>query len=570
MMKNLHFNLIIAVLASLFLFVSCKDNDIEKEDETPKEIQFVVISQNEFHEGTKNGLLDINLVITNNNLWNDLKSKMSGTTDDPDFSEEEIDFSKYQVIAIFDKTHNTGGWSIDVTDITEYLDKIVVSVSNLKTGNTAHESSSPYQIIKIPGLGKPIEFDVKLHDDPNSSEIPRSIPFEVISQDEFHHGVENGILDANLVVSDNDSWNVLKSEMNLPDFLGIDVNFSRSQFVAVFDKIHASGGWSIDITEVMEHSDKIVVSVSNLETGDATPASSSPYQIIKIPNLGKSIEFEMKLHDDPSNNEMPQAISFTTVRHGESHPGIGRGLLDANFVVSDNDAWQDIQNRLYPPVSGYSISMTNTNYARTMVIAIFDKPHATGGWSIDVTEVTEYSDKVVISVSNLQKGDLSSIFSCPYQIIRIPNPRKPVEFDMTLHNDPDDETSKPLPFTVISQNQDMYVMVDMATLAMKNFVITNNDDWTEFKNKINIREASYYNYIEDDIDFSNYQIVAVFDGGGGGEHSLDITGIREYTDAIVVSISKFRTESMAQVFSFPYQIVKMPISDKTVKFNRNQ
>jgi hypothetical protein len=41
-------------------------------------------------------------------------------------TETDVNFSAYQVIAIFDEIHPNGGWSIDITGIVEYSDRIVI------------------------------------------------------------------------------------------------------------------------------------------------------------------------------------------------------------------------------------------------------------------------------------------------------------------------------------------------------------------------------------------------------------------------------------------------------------
>ena len=71
---------------------------------------------------------------------------------------KDVDFNQYQVIAVVDVIHSNGGWSLDITDITEYDDKIVVTYSNLKTGNDTDALSQPYHIVKIPKSDKKIEF----------------------------------------------------------------------------------------------------------------------------------------------------------------------------------------------------------------------------------------------------------------------------------------------------------------------------------------------------------------------------------------------------------------------------
>ncbi|MDR2409983.1 MAG: protease complex subunit PrcB family protein, partial [Bacteroidales bacterium] len=63
-----------------------------------------------------------------------------------------------QVIAIFGKVKENGGWDIEVTKITEYTDSIVVTYSNIETGNLVDTVAQPFQIVRIPASDKNIVF----------------------------------------------------------------------------------------------------------------------------------------------------------------------------------------------------------------------------------------------------------------------------------------------------------------------------------------------------------------------------------------------------------------------------
>jgi hypothetical protein len=77
------------------------------------------------------GIAPQNRVITTAKEWNEVKTAMRERANT--LKETDIDFSAYQVIAIFDEIRTSGGWSIDITGIVEYSDEIIVSVTNLKT-----------------------------------------------------------------------------------------------------------------------------------------------------------------------------------------------------------------------------------------------------------------------------------------------------------------------------------------------------------------------------------------------------------------------------------------------------
>ena len=112
-----------------------------------------------FGDGKEN-IAQQNLIITDSNSWNVLLTKMTTSNNVIDrFSETNIDFSKYQVIAIFDKIRTNGGHSIDL-NVMSNSEKIIVRVTYLShEGNVSAVICQPFHIIKIPKTNKMIIFE---------------------------------------------------------------------------------------------------------------------------------------------------------------------------------------------------------------------------------------------------------------------------------------------------------------------------------------------------------------------------------------------------------------------------
>ena len=103
----------------------------------------------------------------------------------------------------------------------------------------------------------------------------------------------------NIVITNSEEWEILKTAMNcVHTFTTAFVDFSTYQVIAVFDEIKGTGGWTIDIVDVTEYSDKIVVEVTNLEKGDDTCIMTQPFHIVKIPVSCKEIVFVTDLYSD--------------------------------------------------------------------------------------------------------------------------------------------------------------------------------------------------------------------------------------------------------------------------------
>jgi hypothetical protein len=104
-----------------------------------------------------------NYVIENNqdwqSLWNKMDLKELNEVAKP--SAPEVDFSKNMVIAIFQGTKSTGGYSIEITKIIETKDALEIYITEKSPGKNCivtQAFTSPYQIIKIPKINKKVIF----------------------------------------------------------------------------------------------------------------------------------------------------------------------------------------------------------------------------------------------------------------------------------------------------------------------------------------------------------------------------------------------------------------------------
>lgn len=109
---------------------------------------------------------------------------------------------------------------------------------------------------------------------------------------------DEGIAQANMVISDTESWQHLMDKMNTvnhvtDDFSETEIDFNQNMVIAVFLEVKGSG-WEVHIEKVVEHEDYITVSCS--EEASASAVMSQPFHIIKIPKTCKSIVFEYGTH----------------------------------------------------------------------------------------------------------------------------------------------------------------------------------------------------------------------------------------------------------------------------------
>ena len=151
----------IFLLIGLFVSVGCNK---PKDKEYPISITPILVAKG--HAGWS--LWDVvpqqNLIIKTFTEWdnflsNNICEELREYVISHDFVDTTINFSTYQVIAVIDKMRHPG-WTIDITDVTEYVDKLIVTYTHLDTNRShltiAHQ---PYHIVKIPKSNKTVIFD---------------------------------------------------------------------------------------------------------------------------------------------------------------------------------------------------------------------------------------------------------------------------------------------------------------------------------------------------------------------------------------------------------------------------
>ncbi|AWK03893.1 hypothetical protein HYN56_06480 [Flavobacterium crocinum] len=147
-MKNL------ILIAALFLLVSCSNDD----DNASGGMTITTVGQGNLQNPS---IKQANMVITNKIAWEALKAKMMESdknTTEKSLKEKDIDFSKFNIIAVFYRQNSNSATSIDITKATMYSNKIVIRVENLKVSFILN-IAQPFHIVKIPKSSKNIVFE---------------------------------------------------------------------------------------------------------------------------------------------------------------------------------------------------------------------------------------------------------------------------------------------------------------------------------------------------------------------------------------------------------------------------
>lgn len=110
------------------------------------------------------------------------------------------------------------------------------------------------------------------------------IDFETLSKGSYSGYKES----ANYVMNSNEELKELKLQIS-------EIDFSKSTAIAVFMGEFNTGGYAIEITEVIEKENKIIIKVIKTfpEPGQpVTQALSQPYHIVKTEKINKKVVFE--------------------------------------------------------------------------------------------------------------------------------------------------------------------------------------------------------------------------------------------------------------------------------------
>ena len=147
-------NQLTILLGFILLFLGCEsDNGLEQQAIEP-----IVVGQGNLYGNGLEGISKQNLVIKDETSWNSLLTRMNvANNESDDFSETDIDFSTYEVIAIFDQIRGNSGNSLEIT-VTQTNDKRIVEVAYHVSDFGGRVITQPYLIARIPISELPIEF----------------------------------------------------------------------------------------------------------------------------------------------------------------------------------------------------------------------------------------------------------------------------------------------------------------------------------------------------------------------------------------------------------------------------
>ncbi|MBX2921065.1 MAG: protease complex subunit PrcB family protein [Chitinophagaceae bacterium] len=144
--------------------IGCKKNNIPESQKVKNDtIKIITIGKGDLSGNGDEGILKSNIVISNEDDWLKLLKKIDVSSDvSSTFSESKIDFRAYTIIAAFDNIKISGGYSIEISDLSVFdAKKLIVKLKRADNGPGRISSviTQPFHIVKIPHWEKPIVFE---------------------------------------------------------------------------------------------------------------------------------------------------------------------------------------------------------------------------------------------------------------------------------------------------------------------------------------------------------------------------------------------------------------------------
>ena len=136
----------------LLLTISCSRNSDDNSN-TPQSITPILIGKG-INSGTA---VQSNSVITNQSDWLLLMNQLTPENTN-NFTETNIDFNNFQLIAIIDGTRPDSGFSINISSVIENATNITATINSVNNGSGFTVLSQPFEIIKITKSTKPVVF----------------------------------------------------------------------------------------------------------------------------------------------------------------------------------------------------------------------------------------------------------------------------------------------------------------------------------------------------------------------------------------------------------------------------
>ncbi|MGO4708653.1 protease complex subunit PrcB family protein [Chryseobacterium sp. 2TAF14] len=132
--------------------------------------------------------------------------------------------------------------------------------------------------------------------------------------------------------------------------------------------------------------------------------------------------------DNDETIEEKNQINFQLIGKGNF---LGTYATPQNTAITNSTQWNNFLNQIDGPNNHPSSGFTETNidFNQFMLILVVDAVYPNGGHSVDIMTVDETSQNIEVDVEKLLQGNVTTVVTQPYHIVKIPKILKPVIFN---------------------------------------------------------------------------------------------------------------------------------------------
>ncbi len=129
-----------------------------------------------------------------------------------------------------------------------------------------------------------------------------------------------------------------------------------------------------------------------------------------------------------SNNNTSETVNQTTTLIAKGWLSYNDIFTQQNLVITNDTEWQQLiaDMQTVNPDILESFEETDVDFETFQILAAFDIKNSTT--TVDITNVTENTSNIVVTVENLQHGITQDV-AHPFHIVKIRRSNKPVVFE---------------------------------------------------------------------------------------------------------------------------------------------
>ena len=133
------------------------------------------------------------------------------------------------------------------------------------------------------------------------------------------------------------------------------------------------------------------------------------------------------INNNDNNDFQPQTI--TPILIGKDRINGDEGIQEQKIVVSNQTTWTQLMNAMNATNNvTNNFSTTTIDFDNFQLLVVFDKIKTAQGHNINITNATENSNNIVVTVHTPTTPDFLPVMNQPFQIVKIPKSTKPVVF----------------------------------------------------------------------------------------------------------------------------------------------